>query len=104
MDPGVAISAPAELEPLAQSVLAEAIRNAHKHASPTEVRVRTASEHGAFVLEVTNDGVDGSAKRAGMGLRLAALDALQAGGLLEFGMRGERRWQVRLMVPRTPAE
>src|SRR5438128_1741820 len=104
VDPGVAISAPAELEPLAQSVLAEAIRNAHKRASPTEVRVRTASEHGAFVLEVTNDGVDGSAKRAGMGLRLAALDALQAGGLLEFGMRGERRWQVRLMVPRTPAE
>ena len=32
---------PTSLEPLAQSVLAEAIRNAHKHASPTRVSVRS---------------------------------------------------------------
>ena len=31
---------PTSLEPLAQSVLAEAMRNAHKHASPTRVSVR----------------------------------------------------------------
>jgi signal transduction histidine kinase len=98
VDPRVEISVPAELESLAQSVLAEAIRNAHKHASPTQVRVHTASSDGAFVLEVTNDGVEGSPKRAGMGLRLAAFEALQAGGLLEFGMRGEDQWRVRLMV------
>ena len=30
---------PPELEPLAQSVLAEAVRNAHKHAGPTKVEV-----------------------------------------------------------------
>jgi hypothetical protein len=48
---------------------------------------------------VTNDGVKGPLlRKAGMGLRLAALEALQAGGLLEFGMRGEDRWQVRLVV------
>jgi signal transduction histidine kinase len=98
VDPRIEVSAPPELESLAQSVLAEAIRNAHKHASPTQVRVHTASDDGGFVLEVTNDGVEGSAKRAGMGLRLAALEALQAGGLLEFGARGNDRWQVRLMV------
>ncbi|HEV3284789.1 MAG TPA: GAF domain-containing protein [Solirubrobacteraceae bacterium] len=96
---GAEIAAPAELEPLAQSVLAEAIRNAHKHASPSEVRVQTETKQGTFVLEVTNDGVKGPLlRKAGMGLRLAALEALQAGGLLEFGMRGEDRWQVRLVV------
>ena len=33
-----------------------------------------------------------------MGLRLAGFEALQAGGLLEFGARDDR-WQVRLVVP-----
>jgi signal transduction histidine kinase len=99
VEPGAEIAAPTALEPLAQSVLAEAIRNAHKHASPTRVRVHAENNDGAFVLEVTNDGVKGPPlRRAGMGLRLAALEALQAGGLLEFGVRGEDTWQVRLMV------
>jgi hypothetical protein len=52
------------------------------------------------VLEVTNDGVDGAPSTpAGMGLRLAGFEALQAGGLLEFGAREHGRWQVRLVVP-----
>ena len=33
------VDVPRELEPLAQSVLAEAVRNAHKHARPTRVEV-----------------------------------------------------------------
>jgi len=37
---------PRELEPLAQSVLAEAIRNAHKHAHPTRVTVHTVLRDG----------------------------------------------------------
>jgi len=93
------LAAPAALEPLAQSVLTEAIRNAHKHARPLRVGVRTSTKDGTFVLEVTNDGVRGRARRTGMGLRLAAFEALQAGGLLEFGQRGEDTWQVRLVVP-----
>ena len=94
------IEAPEALEPLAQSVLAEAIRNAHKHANATRVGVRTETADGTFVLEVTNDGVtpDG-AGRPGWGLRLAGFEALQAGGLLEFGAREQDRWQVRLVVP-----
>jgi signal transduction histidine kinase len=90
---------PAALEPLAQSVLAEAIRNAHKHAHATRVGVRTHCADGTFVLEVTNDGVAESTGSAGMGLRLAGFEALQAGGLLEFGAREGDRWQVRLVVP-----
>jgi signal transduction histidine kinase len=97
-DDGLAV--PTELEPLAQSVLAEAIRNAHKHARPTRVGVHTELRDGAFVLEVTNDGAEGEpAGIAGMGLRLAGFEALQAGGLLEFGARAGGKWQVRLVVP-----
>jgi signal transduction histidine kinase len=90
---------PAGLEPLAQSVLREAIRNVHKHAQPTGVSVRVGGVDGAFVLEVVNDGVGDGRRRAGMGLRLAALEALQSGGVIEFGERGPGIWQVRLVVP-----
>jgi signal transduction histidine kinase len=91
---------PAGLEPLAQSVLSEAVRNVSKHSRATRVAVRTEIADGTFVLEVTNDGVDGAPTTpAGMGLRLAGFEALQAGGLLEFGAREHGRWQVRLVVP-----
>ncbi|MBA3326762.1 MAG: GAF domain-containing protein [Solirubrobacterales bacterium] len=97
---GAVAGVPAGIEPLAQSVLAEAVRNARKHAEAQRVRVRTRHADGAFVLEIENDGV--RARRAGVtgvGLRLAALEALQAGGLVEFGERAPGTWQVRLVVP-----
>jgi signal transduction histidine kinase len=90
---------PRGLEPLAQSVLREAVRNAHKHARPTAVTVRIGSIDDAFLLEVVNDGVRSKRRRAGMGLRLAALEALQSGGVVEFGEREPGTWQVRLVVP-----
>ncbi len=90
---------PPALEPLAQSVLTEAVRNAHKHASPTQVSVRVGRLEGAFLLEVANDGVDGRRRHAGMGLRLAAFEALQSGGVLEFGEREPGMWLLRLVVP-----
>ena len=90
---------PLALEPLAQSLLTEAVRNAHRHASPTRVSVRVRRSAGAFVLEVANDGVKGHARHAGMGLRLAAFEALQSGGVVEFGEREPGIWQVRLVVP-----
>jgi signal transduction histidine kinase len=93
------LQVPPALEPLAQSVLAEAVRNAHKHSRPTRVGVRTELCDGTFLLEVSNDGVEGSGRRAGVGLRLAAMEALQAGGVLEFGQRERGSWRVRLVVP-----
>jgi signal transduction histidine kinase len=90
---------PPALEPLAQSVLTEAVRNAHKHATPTCVSVRIGRRDSAFLLEVTNDGVAGRSRKAGMGLRLAAVEALQCGGVIEFGEREPGTWQVRLVVP-----
>jgi signal transduction histidine kinase len=93
---------PAEIEPLAQGVLIEAIRNAHKHARPTRVTVSLEHLDGAWQLAVTNDGIDGRPRHTGMGLRLAAFEALQSGGMLEFGEDGEGLWRVQLLVPDEP--
>ena len=99
LDQGIPGDVPADLEPLAQSVLTEAVRNAQKHAEPTRVGVRMGRTEGAFWLEIVNDGVGSARRRAGMGLRLAALEALQFNGVVEFGERGPGTWQVRLVVP-----
>jgi len=90
---------PPPLEPLAQSVLIEAVRNAEKHAQPTHVDVRLGRANGAFWMEVVNDGVTAARRRPGMGLRLAALEALHSNGVVEFGEREPGTWQVRLVVP-----
>ena len=92
------VEVPAEIEPLAQSVLAEALRNADKHARPSSVRVRVNRVDGTFVLEVRNDGAQTGTRGTGMGLRLAAVEALGRGALVEFGPEGSE-WRVRLVVP-----
>jgi signal transduction histidine kinase len=99
-----AVAVPAELEPLAQSVLAEALRNIGKHADASRVEVNVDRDEDTFTLEVRNDGVRSTGARSdggggGMGLRLGAFEALQHGGMLEFGPAGENGWRVRLVVP-----
>src|SRR4051812_31520909 len=89
-----AVQIPSEIEPLAQSVLAEAVRNAHKHAGPTKVEVSLEiSGDDTFVLDVVNDGVRSKPRQSGMGLKLAALEALQLGGIIEFGERDPGMWR-----------
>ncbi len=96
--PGATV--PEELEPLTQSILSEALRNAQKHARPTAVEVTVEQAEGNLVLEIVNDGAaDGGAHPRGMGLRLAALEALQQGGVLESGQARDGLWRVRLLVP-----
>ncbi|HUR85530.1 MAG TPA: GAF domain-containing protein [Solirubrobacteraceae bacterium] len=91
---------PPDLEALSQSVLAEAVRNARKHADPRRLVVRTLTQDDTLVLEIENDGVPPERHAStGVGLRLAALEALQAGGLVEFGEKSPGTWQVRLVVP-----
>jgi signal transduction histidine kinase len=99
VDPDADLAVPAHLEPLAQSVLIESIRNVEKHATPTAVTVRAGRERGTFILEITNDGLAAVSGSTGMGLRLAAFEALQAGGFIEFGEREPGVWKVRLVVP-----
>jgi signal transduction histidine kinase len=101
---GAEVAVPRALEAVAQSVLREAIRNAGKHAEPTCVEIALRREFDTFVLEVVNDGVEDPPRRRvvaaqGMGLRLAAFEALEHGGFVEFGSAGEGRWRVRLAVP-----
>ena len=99
-EPGVEV--PEDLEPLAQSVLAEALRNADKHARASSVRVHVGRADGTLVLETRNDGVKaakGTGRGAGMGLRLAAVEALGRGGVVEFGPEPDDHWRVRLVVP-----
>lgn len=92
---------PPALEPLVQSVLAEAVRNVRKHASARSLVVRVRSADGLLVIEVENDcaGARRQTGAPGVGLQIAALQAVQAGGVLEFGEREPGRWQVRLAVP-----
>jgi signal transduction histidine kinase len=93
------VSVPADLEAVAQSVLAEALRNAGKHATPSRVDVAVARDADTFSLEVRNDGLRANGGGGGMGLRLAAFEALQHGGVVEFGASGADSWRVRLVVP-----
>jgi signal transduction histidine kinase len=94
---------PEQFEALAQHVLAEAVRNARKHAQPTGIDIAVCREGDALILQVANDGVEGAPSKSGMGLRLAALEALHHGALVEFGPDAGRRWRVRLMMPLEPA-
>ena len=99
LDWDAGVEVPSGVEPLAQSVLAEALRNADKHARPSSVRVHVGQTDGTFVLEVRNDGMLRNTRGTGMGLRLAAVEALQRGALVEFGPEEESVWRVRLVVP-----
>jgi signal transduction histidine kinase len=94
-----AVTVPPDVEPLAQSVLAEALRNVGKHADPTRVDVAVGRDLDTFTLEVRNDGVRTGARGAGMGLRLASFEALQHGGVVESGPCADAGWRLRLVVP-----
>ncbi len=100
------VEVPPRLEGVAQAVLSEALRNVAKHAAPTRVDVVVAHDGDTFSLEVRNDGVRAveEGRGAGMGLRLAAFEALQHGGFVEFGADKDTAsrgggWRVRLVVP-----
>jgi signal transduction histidine kinase len=115
--PGVAVevdwrgdfTVPADLEPMAQSLLAEALRNIAKHAEPTRVEVAVGRDADTFTLEVRNDGAKRAGERrergdgrGGMGLRLAGFEARQHRGVVEAGPDGEDGWSVKLVVALGP--
>jgi len=90
---------PEHLEPLAQSVAIEALRNAEHHSDGGPVDVSVATEGDTFVLSVVNGGARTDRPGGGLGLRLLTLEALQHDGLVEFGPFGEDGWRVRLLAP-----
>jgi len=91
-------SVPEHLEPLAQAVFLEALRNCEKHSDAGRIDVRVAGPDD-FELEVTNDGTlaTSSGAGAGLGLRLLTLEALQHDALVEFGALPGGRWHIRLV-------
>jgi len=97
---GAVGAVPPHVEALAQSVLAEAIRNVRKHADGARVAVRVRRLEQTLVLEVENDAAASGTvlPAAGVGLRLAALEALNLGGIVEFGRQAAGTWLVRLVV------
>jgi signal transduction histidine kinase len=92
---------PERFEALAQSVLAEAVRNARKHSNTARVEVKTKRINDAWMMEVLNDQVKPGAnrRRVGVGLRLAALETLQVGGILESRKSRAGTWRLRLTLP-----
>jgi len=93
---------PAALDPLAQTVVAEAVRNARKHARPRAIAITVEPEQDgtAVAIDVANDGVGpGAPAGAGVGLRLAAFEALEFGAAVDFGRLPPDRWHVRLVLP-----
>ncbi len=98
---------PDEFEPLAASALAEALRNAEKHAAPSRIEIAVGVADGVFSLEVRNDGVAAGPRRGagegirgtGMGLHLATIELMQHGGVVEYGPEGEDHWRTRLLLP-----
>ena len=95
------VEVPEKLEPLAQATLGEALRNSIRHAGPSRIEIRVQTVEDAFLLEIVNDGVrEGSSGHGtGMGLRLSSLEALQFGGVVEYGHLDGDRWRTRLVVP-----
>jgi signal transduction histidine kinase len=93
------VEVPIGHEGTAQAFLAEAVRNASKHARPTRIEVAVAGDEEMFCLEVRNNGVEPGPRGAGMGLRLAAFEALQHGGMVEFGPTEGDGWRVRMVLP-----
>src|SRR4051812_46177087 len=101
---GAVSDVPESLAPLVQATVAEAARNATKHGAPRDIEVAIDLHPETLVVEVLNDGAEGGVARGtpstGMGLRLLALEALQIGGVVEYGPRDEARWAVKLVVPK----
>jgi signal transduction histidine kinase len=93
------VEVPAGHEQAAQSFLTEALRNVKKHASASHIEVAVTNDGETFALQVRNDGVAEQERGAGMGLRLAAFEALQLGGMVEFGEVEDSSWRARLVLP-----
>jgi signal transduction histidine kinase len=93
------VTVPSAHEQAAQSFLIEALRNAKKHAAASRIEVAVTNDGETFALQVRNDGVAQRERGAGMGLRLAAFEALQLGGVVEFGECEDSSWRARLVLP-----
>ena len=97
LEEGSVSDVPAALEPLAQSVLREAVRNAQKHARPSWVGSgRAASMARSSLRSSTTVSSDRPARWDGA--PPGGFEALQAAGW-SSSEPGPGTWQIRLVVP-----
>jgi PAS domain S-box-containing protein len=90
---------PEPVEAAAYYVVAEALTNAAKHASASEVTVRIERENGFACIEVADDGVGGAARDGGSGLRGLADRVEALGGRLALDSPAGEGTTVRAEIP-----
>ena len=86
---------------IVDQLLAEGVRNARKHASPTQVCADVDRDEETLTVTLRNDGAcaDGGGG-CGMGLRLLEVEASLAGGLIQSGPDDQEGWwRLRLILP-----
>ena len=95
-----ACEVPRQLEPLAQSVLAEAVRNAHKHARP-DARGGDARRHRRHAHRSRSPTTASPAGRSRPAWACGSRRSrrCRSAGIVEFGEREPGTWRVRLAVP-----
>jgi signal transduction histidine kinase len=87
------------VESTAYFVVAEALTNALKHASPTSLVVRLARVEDHLRVEVTDDGIGGASVRAGTGLG-GLVDRVETlGGRLELSSPPEQGTRLVAELP-----
>jgi hypothetical protein len=84
-----------------RSVLAEAVRNARKHAGDAPIHVAVHTDRDLLTLDVVNaaDPHAAGGHVPGVGLKLAAAEVLEVDGLLGHGPTPSGQWRVQLAVP-----
>jgi signal transduction histidine kinase len=105
--PGLRVRSPSESWPagefgeLVDAVVAEALRNARKHATPRQVLIERVVDAETVTIVVRNDGVRRGCRSVGcgMGLRLLQVQAATAGCIVESSADGAGWWRVQLVLP-----
>ena len=95
------VKVPAALEPLAQSVLAEALRNVPSTPTPTDVEVEVSRDADTFVLQVRQRrrSLSAAAARPGWGCGWPRSRHSARAGWWSSGPPARVGWRLRLVMP-----
>jgi signal transduction histidine kinase len=89
----------ASVEAAAYFVACEALTNAVKHGSPSQVEVRAVRENGTLLVSVADDGVGGAVVRRGSGLAGLRDRVAAHGGTLEVLSRRGEGTRIEVAIP-----